>query len=456
MILAFDAFCTAVVVAKRGKSRTCRAPRSDHFTLLIMSLTLLAAGSNACGQLGTGSLNDAHRFTPCIFGDSPPGMLPPNTHSIIQLASGANHALILLRRAGSGTSDNPRNELWGAGNGGRGQLGPSWSNRTSTSTSVFQPIDQVPDGHEITSIAAAWETSYIVFSRNGRDDVLMSMGADDFGDLGVGGTKKQGNGKERLIHVVDLIASVDSVTPCTLKILELVAGPHHVVARLSYVDLSGRAVQKLVGWGASRQGQLGVTSRAVTSPIEIQLPQPRPRITQIALGNQHTVFRHFDGSVTALGSNRRGQLGSISSLRDITAVQCTWNGTLAVTSDSCTSLLSSGGMNEAGQLDDHSGEPSFAPVDLHLDGKLLGVVACGSEHTLVISYSVDGYAEVLGWGWNEHGNLGTGDTSNIRAPTTLSTSAAGDKNVDDGPIFAWAGCGTSWVFCVRRNNLPHP
>ena len=280
----------------------------------------------------------------------------------------------------------------------------------------------------------------------------MSMGADDFGDLGVGGAKKQGNGKERLIHALDLIASIGSVARDTLKISELVAGPHHIVARLNYVDLSGHAVQKLVGWGASRQGQLGVTSRAVTSPMEIRLPQSKPRVTQIALGNQHTVLRHFDGSVTALGSNRRGQISNISSLRDITAVQCTWNGTSAVTSDNCTPLLSSGGMSEA--REQGSGEASFAPVDLHLGDKLLGTIVCGSEHTLTILNSVNGYPKVLGWGWNEHGNLGTGDTSNIRAPTILWPSLDGEQDIDDEPICAWAGCGTSWIFCIRRSRLP--
>lgn len=282
----------------------------------------------------------------------------------------------------------------------------------------------------------------------------MSMGTDDFGDLGVGGAKKQGNGKESLIHAVDLVASIGSVAQGTLKISELVAGPHHVVVRLNYDDLSGHALQKLVGWGASRQGQLGVTSRAVTSPVEILLPPSRSRVSQVALGNQHTVFRHFDGSVTALGSNRRGQLTNISSLRDVTAVQCTWNGTIAVNGDNCTSFMSASGMNEAGQLGHHSGEPGFTPIDLPLDDKMLGAIACGSEHTLVILNSVGGCAKVLGWGWNEHGNLGTGDTSNVRVPTTLWPSPAGEKNVEDVPIFAWAGCGTSWVFCIRRGQPP--
>ena len=416
-----------------------------------MVLTLLAAGSNACGQLATASLDDAHHFTPCVFGDLPPGVLPPNTQSILQLTSGSNHSLVLLRRTAPGGSDKPRSELWGAGDGSKGQLGPSWRSRTSSSTSVFQPIDQVPDGYEITSIAAAWETSYIVFSQGGRDDILMSMGADDFGDIGVGGVKKEGNGKERLIHVVDLISSAGSITRGTLRITELVAGPHHVVACLDYLDLSGHAVQKLVGWGASRQGQLGIISRAVTSPLEIQLHQSRSRVIQIALGNQHTVLRHLDGSVTALGSDRKGQLGNISSLQAVIAVRCTWNGTIAVTPNDHTFLVSSSGVNAAGQLGRLGGEPGFAPVDLQLDGKLLETIVCGSEHALVILRPVDGRGEVWGWGWNEHGNLGTGDTSNVQTPRRVWPPPAGEIVVDDEPVVAWAGCGTSWI-SVRRKD----
>ena len=416
-----------------------------------MVLTLLAAGSNACGQLATGSLNDAHEFTPCVFGDLPPGVLPPNTQAILQLASGSNHSLILLRKAAPGGSDNPQNELWGAGDGGKGQLGPSWRNRPTPSTLVFQPIDQVPDGYEITIVAAAWETSYIVFSRDGREDVLMSMGADDFGDLGVGGSKKQGNGKERLIHAVDLVSSIGSIARETLKVTELVAGPHHVVACLDYVDLSGCAVQKLVGWGASRQGQLGTVSRAVTSPLEIQLDRSRPRIMQIALGNQHTVLLHLDGSVTTFGSDRRGQLSNISSVQVVTAVRCTWNGTIVVTASDRTIPVLSSGKNEAGQLGRLSGEPGFAPVDLHLDDKLLERITCGSEHTLAVLNLVGERGEVWGWGWNEHGNLGTGDTSNVQTPTRLWPRGTGEIVEDGDPIAVWAGCGTSWMLVDRKN-----
>lgn len=39
-------------------------------------------------------------------------------------------------------------------------------------------------------------------------------------------------------------------------------------------------------------------------------------------------------------------------------------------------------------------------------------IACGSEHTVALTCD----AQLFSWGWNEHGNLGTGDTANRFSP----------------------------------------
>src|SRR6266436_5419004 len=43
---------------------------------------LLASGSNACGQLANGTIDDSHRFSPCNFVGCLPGRLPPDTCQI--------------------------------------------------------------------------------------------------------------------------------------------------------------------------------------------------------------------------------------------------------------------------------------------------------------------------------------------------------------------------------------
>ena len=87
------------------------------------NIHLYAAGSNAQGQLGTTNCDDAHTFSPCAFAGSPPGELPPGTESIVHVAGGGNHTLALLSRRASPDSP-PRTELWGCGDGSKGQLGP--------------------------------------------------------------------------------------------------------------------------------------------------------------------------------------------------------------------------------------------------------------------------------------------------------------------------------------------
>jgi hypothetical protein len=48
-------------------------------------------------------------------------------------------------------------------------------------------------------------------------------------------------------------------------------------------------------------------------------------------------------------------------------------------------------------------------------------VACGSEHTLVRG----GCGCVAAFGWNEHGNLGTGDTSGRASPARVADVGCG-------------------------------
>ena len=57
--------------------------------------------------------------------------------------------------------------------------------------------------------------------------------------------------------------------------------------------------------------------------------------------------------------------------------------------------------------------------------------------------------KLLGWGWNEHGNMGLGHTEGVMTPTIIpipSLSIPSATVEMDPPKIAgiWAGCGTSW------------
>ncbi|KAF7332612.1 RCC1/BLIP-II protein [Mycena kentingensis (nom. inval.)] len=373
---------------------------------------LLSAGSNAHGQLSNGSTDDSHVFRPCSF----EGGGFPDGWKLVDLAFGANHTLALLEDVDTG-----KNALWGCGDGRKGQLGPSY-----VATTVLKPLHLplAPNlvGHAPRLIAAAWETSYVVLSAAGKDDILISMGSNDFGVLGVGVKSVQP------LNVVDFKPVLGGRG---LHISAIAAGPNHVAALLRFAGSEDLAV----GWGASRHGQLGdATTPFATVPTVLR----GVSATSAALGHQHTLLLDAGGSVHGLGSNRKQQLG-LDAVRDARSVQCTWNGSYIVT---INGHILSAGSNIHGQLGRDTG--TLAPLDrvtfpFDPSAHELLQLACGSEHVLAAFRTPQSTVEVWGWGWNEHGNLGSGNTDNAGLPQKLWSSETLDVKI-------WAGLGTSWVW----------
>jgi protein ATS1 len=429
---------------------------------------LIASGSNACGQLATGSLEDSHTFTPCIFSGSTAGSLPPNTNNIVQIAAGSNHTLVLIE-ALEPKSGRTRKELWGCGDGRRGQLGPSLSQQSG---SVLNPVElHLEDygfgGSDIRLIATSWETSFIVLSRTGSNDVLISMGANDFGDLGIGKHKTHNNkANQKPFHIVDLHSLCNNMLRRDqINITSLTTGPHHVVLQLQASSAKDASMKQLVvGWGTSRHGQLGMKSRTtvfVSSPEIISVQKDLGSISSIALGNQHSVFLHQSGRVSGLGTDKKHQISGVSTLTHVRAIDCTWNGTyVIVEADEGVQLLSNGS-NAKGQLGRPSGESEvsgFSAVQqLPLRNKKLQRIACGSEHVLALLTNKDTVGgEVWGWGWNEHGNLGIGTTEDVKEPRILwppQSQVDSTSNVAKygTPVNIWAGCGSSWIAVTNRD-----
>ncbi|KAH7886309.1 regulator of chromosome condensation 1/beta-lactamase-inhibitor protein II [Phlebopus sp. FC_14] len=423
--------------------------------------TLLAAGSNARGQLGIGSCEDTHVFAPCTFAGSTSNQLPPQTHRILNLVSGANHTVLLLQRHDGST------DLWGCGDGSKGQLGHELyeSSRRDTEpgfvfTQLAMPLHTTCThrGYTYRLIAAAWETTYIVLSCDTGSDVLISMGGNDFGALGVGGGEN-GSGSApnmpRVVNVEALLSNSNkqSVDGQILRIKSLHAGPRHVVVQLQTISAEGMLSSPiLVGWGASRHGQLGHKTQAPFSsyPIIIPVDIASDGMVSCALGNQHTVILHESGRVSALGSNKKGQLRVLQSPY-IREIECTWNGTYMRVSDGGKDVLWSTGSNAKGQLGRGQASESIsekvAPVQLpagHIG--TIGALACGSEHVLILASGSSERRQgpvVLGWGWNEHGNLGLGSLVDVSSPTRIwsENNAHSSSKVH----YIWAGCGTSWL-----------
>ncbi|KAJ6601179.1 regulator of chromosome condensation 1/beta-lactamase-inhibitor protein II [Mycena vulgaris] len=386
---------------------------------------LLSAGSNGHGQLSNGSFDDSHVFSPCSFTGNLPGTLPAG-RKLVHLAFGANHTLALLK-LGNGIK-----ELWGCGDGSSGQLGPYVE-----TTAIFRPLDLPLERNGLAGylprlVCASWETTYIVLSREDMPDVLISMGANDFGDLGIG-AKQTGKLPAKDFHIV----SLDHLSADGVSVESLSSGQHHVVAKLN--------AGLLVGLGTSRHGQLGnVDKPFLSAPVVISPHRPEDGVVHAALGHQHTVFLHASGTVSGLGSNKKRQLEGIGVSTRAQNVDCTWNGTYITTGVEDTWALFSAGNNANGQLGRDDG--ALAPVAFPFTAathRLLRI-ACGSEHVLA-SFMVraSSATEVWGWGWNEHGNLGVGTTEDVRLPVKMWPAES--SQASSGRVGIWAGSGTSWI-----------
>ncbi|KAF8883342.1 regulator of chromosome condensation 1/beta-lactamase-inhibitor protein II [Gymnopilus junonius] len=410
-------------------------------------LVLLSAGSNAQGQLGNSTLEDSHSFQTCSFVGLPPHTLPSGTKHVVGFAAGANHTLILLE------TENRDKTLWGVGDGRKGQLGLKYKKDTRDGRLplLFRRIelsleDAGLGGYFYKSIAATWETSYAVLSCTGKSDVVISFGSDDFGDLGIGGLKGKQPAKD--FHVI----SFGHISPSEdVSVLSLSSGQRHVIAQLQF-----GSTLLLVGWGTSRHGQLG---RPHDTPFST-LPQvisvgPGPNDqdqTVCALGIHHSVLLQGCSQLLGLGSDRKSQLQVLNALsaqsQVIQQIDCTWNGTYIVIDGEDKWKVHSSGNNSHSQLGwttaggSHMGTVEFPDQQV---SNTSVAIACGSEHVLaLIKPSLDSQlqgAQVWGWGWNEHGNLGLGNTEDVPTPVKLWPRDADVVDIHS----VWAGSGTSWI-----------
>lgn len=418
-----------------------------------MARTLLSSGSNAHGQLGNGSLEDAHTFHPCHFLGYEPGKLPSEASKILNVASGANHTLLLLER-----TDGER-ELWGCGDGRAGQLGLKYQESISAgcSSSVFRPIELDLDSEDYSYkfISASWETTYIVLASESRGDILISLGADDFGDLGVGNAKGKGKRVANPINIVrfdHLVVDGHSLPPsCAMTINSITSGQHHVLVHMDVSLSDGLNCGIIVGWGTSRHGQIGGVANSDGKPLPffpvpriISVDDPNDPVVSSSLGIQHSVLLRSSGRVTGMGSNKKGQLELIPQSR-FRQVGCTWNGTYAIVEVEESKLgIYATGSDSHGQLGRGGGQ--VGPGIVIFDDAIPKFLACGSEHVLTLLQSDLG-KEVWGWGWNEHGNLGIGTTEDALLPVKIWPPGEGNggEEVIDG---IWAGSGTSWISII--------
>lgn len=187
----------------------------------------------------------------------------------------------------------------------------------------------------------------------------------------------------------------------------------------------------LYSCGSNEVGQLGrqIVSTDGNSPGLVETFKDCI-ITSVACGNQHSVALDEWGQSFSWGSDSMGQLGSnlgahaqdkpkfvkVLATKHVIQIACGAYHSIALTNNGD---LYSWGANSYGQcgLGTMSNKEMIPQLISSLAGVPIGLVACGNNHTFVLSKS----GAVFGWGKNSHGQLGLQDRENKCYPTHLKT-----------------------------------
>ena len=274
------------------------------------------------------------------------------------------------------------------------------------------------------------------------------------------------------------------------------------------------SVGVVYSWGSGEMGQLGYSATEITTlPRDNDgFPfQPVPglvkglttyRISQVAGGDGHSVAVTATGKVLVWGASACGQLGLssmsemptdaegypyqpepklVEELRDYRVVQvaCGDAHTVALTGDGLVFSWGGGGCGQLGHPDtaqmpkDEDGCP-YQPTPRLVEDltSTISFVACGKAHTVVVS--AEGY--LFSWGAGACGQLGHPDTSNFPFdedgypfhPTPrivaslrgirLQAAACGDVHTlalaEDGGVYCFGGGSFGQLGLGNIKNLP--
>lgn len=253
------------------------------------------------------------------------------------------------------------------------------------------------------------------------------------------------------------------------------------LAVLTVVTLASQAGQaatisgSLQAWGNGLSDQLGDGTNANSDrPVAVTLPTG-VTIVAAATGGKHSLALTSAGQVLAWGNNYRGELGDGTNATSpvpvlvhlpkgvvATAVAAGDNDSMAVTS---TGQVYAWGANQYGQLGDGSTQQRNTPVAVLLPRRTK-VVAIGTSYNYSVALTAGG--QVLTWGYNGSGQLGTGfETASeipvrVKLPKGIKITAIANGGyhclalTSTGRIMAWGDGGWGQLGDGNTRNAESP
>ena len=200
-------------------------------------------------------------------------------------------------------------------------------------------------------------------------------------------------------------------------------------SRMFVIYKNGKVLSK----GKNEFGELGIGS--LTAIPELKYNNIHDGVSQIACGENFTIFKMVDGTLCAAGSNRYGELasGDKNASRTLNVIWGLENVKQVAAGKHFAAALDLNGDvyvwgdNSENQLMKDDLQESSMP--LKLDGvEGIKSIALGSNFGFAVKF--DG--TVIGWGDNTHGQLGLGFKGRISEPTmtlykNVAFMTAGEK-----------------------------
>eukprot|EP00980_Cylindrotheca_fusiformis_P007349 scaffold1525_cov142-Cylindrotheca_fusiformis.AAC.149 len=339
-----------------------------------------------------------------------------------QIYAGGGHSALL--------TENGKLYLWGWNDDG--QCGPNNTEEKKESISPMPTIKHL-DGISVDSAALGFSHTLVIEKET---KTLFAFGNSERGQVD-GSLSKS-------VPV--------PVTPDFLKnekVLAIAAGLFHSAA----ITCEG----ELVTFGCGRFGQsLSSTKSDGQVWVGRWKPEDGVPLVSVACGRRHTIVVDSAGRIWTFGENKYGQLGRsfegkfdpIPGIVDSSelkypegshvSVDCGWSHSLVCAHTKDGGLETFGwGRNDKGQLGtgSHSSSEPF-PKRLFAN-RQLSFVSCGSEFTIAIEAESN---RILGCGWNEHGNIATGNQDDhLELTETQGTNVYGPPGLHDGDLRVAAG-----------------
>ncbi len=369
---------TPVTVSSVTHARAV-ASGAFHACAVLGNGTASCWGNNLHGQIGDGT--QAVRPTPVAVS----GLAPVSNGP--RVAAGTYHTCGLL--AGGGV------KCWGYN--GYGEIGDG----TTTQRDAPVPVSSVSNAVDVC--AGGFHSCALI-----ADGTAQCWGYNGYGEIGNGTTSNA--------------TSPVAVTGLS-NAVSITCGEYHTCATIA--DGTARC------WGYNAYGELGTNNTTqATTPAAVKYPSGTTfdMNRSLAAGGYHTCAVHGGTLVSCWGYNGYGEVGDGTTTTRLAPVTTTLAGGLTPKSlglgvyHSCA-VTASGtaqcwGYNGYGGLGDGTATDRWSPVNvLGMTGTTRPVTITAGTY---YSCSLVANSTFQCWGFNQHGQLGDGTTTNASVPMTVS------------------------------------